>query len=90
MMRREQILKWIRKVGQTVLVAVGLLVFFTPSHYEIEFVKYVCGVSLFGCIALWVVIIGLIATGLWAWITDLLEKRKKKIKKKLSGETLRG
>jgi hypothetical protein len=81
-------LTWLRKIGQTLLVAVALLVFLTPSHYEIEFVKYVCGRSLLGCIALWVVIIGLIAIALWAWITDILEKRKKKTKNKLSGETL--
>ena len=78
-----------RKAGQMALVVATLIVFLTPSHYEIEFVKYVCGVSRLGCIALWVLIIGLITTGLWAWTTDIVEKRRKqKLKKESSCETL--
>jgi len=84
-------LKWLRKVAQTALVVVALVVFLTPSHYELEFVKYVCSVSLLGCMAIWVFIVGLMAAGLWAWITDIIEKRRnKKVKKVLSGETLTG
>jgi hypothetical protein len=73
------------------LVVAGLVVFLTPSHYEIEFAKYICGVSLLGCLAVWVCILGLMTAGLWAWITDIIGKRRnRKVKKGPSGETLTG
>jgi hypothetical protein len=81
-------LKWLRKICQALLIAVVLFLFLTPTHFEIEFLKYVCSISLLGCIAIWVVIIGLIAAGAWAWITEVLQKRRAKKPKDLSGETL--
>ncbi|HKV92785.1 MAG TPA: hypothetical protein VJW20_09580 [Candidatus Angelobacter sp.] len=82
-------MKRLRKVAQTALVVVALIVVSIPGHLEFEFVEHVCHVSLWGCIAAWTVIVPLVALGLWAWITDIIEKRKKrKLKKELSGETI--